>query len=63
MLSPGLPVIMAAVVMAFPRLVIPEKAAEIDTQTIEIKLLPLGAEGGEMVILGAPDLSQPAKIE
>jgi TRAP-type mannitol/chloroaromatic compound transport system permease large subunit len=60
-----LQLIMVAVVMAFPRLVIPEKAAAIDTKTIEIELPPLGGDGGDggLVIPGAPDLSQPPQIE
>lgn len=58
-----LQLIMVAVVMAFPRLVVPEKPPAIDTKTIEIELPPLGAEGGDLVIPGAPDLSQPPKFE
>jgi TRAP-type mannitol/chloroaromatic compound transport system permease large subunit len=59
-----LQLIMVAVIMAFPRLVVPEKAAEIDIRNIEIELPPLGEDGGgELVIPGAPDLSQPPKIE
>ena len=59
-----LQLIMVAVVMAFPWLVIPEKAAEIDIRSIEIELPPIGGgEGGELVIPGAPDLSQPPVIE
>jgi Tripartite ATP-independent periplasmic transporter, DctM component len=58
-----LQLIMVAMVMAFPRLVIPEKAAEIDTKNIQIELPPLGGEGGELVIPGAPDLSQPPKFD
>jgi TRAP-type mannitol/chloroaromatic compound transport system permease large subunit len=55
--------IMVAVVMAFPRLVIPEKAAEIDTKNIQIELPPLGGDGGELVVPGQPDLSQPPSFE
>ena len=58
-----LQLIMVAVVMAFPRLVIPEKAAEIDTKNIQIEVPSIGLEGGDLVMPGAPDLSQPAKIE
>jgi TRAP-type mannitol/chloroaromatic compound transport system permease large subunit len=58
-----LQLIMVAVVMAFPRLVVPEKAAEIDTKNIQIELPPAGVEGGDLVIPGAPDLSQPPTIE
>jgi TRAP-type mannitol/chloroaromatic compound transport system permease large subunit len=59
-----LQLIMVAVVMAFPRLVIPEKAAVIDTRNIEIELPPLGGEGGgDLVIPGAPDLSEPPKFD
>ena len=56
-----LQLIMVAVVMAFPRLVIPEKAAEIDTKNIQIELPSIGGceGGGDLVIPGAPDLSQP----
>jgi TRAP-type mannitol/chloroaromatic compound transport system permease large subunit len=59
-----LQLIMVAVVMAFPRLVIPEKAAEIDTKNIQIEVPSIGLEGdGGLVIPGAPDLSQPPEIE
>ena len=58
-----LQLIMVAVVMAFPRLVIPEKAAEIDTKNIQIEVPSIGLEGGDLVMPGAPDLSQPPKIE
>jgi TRAP-type mannitol/chloroaromatic compound transport system permease large subunit len=60
-----LQVIMVAVVMAFPRLVIPEKAAEIDTKNIQIELPTPGDNGlgGDLVIPGQPDLSQPPVIE
>jgi TRAP-type mannitol/chloroaromatic compound transport system permease large subunit len=58
-----LQLIMVAVVMAFPRLVVPEKAAEIDTKNIQIELPPASVEGGDLVIPGAPDLSQPPTIE
>jgi TRAP-type mannitol/chloroaromatic compound transport system permease large subunit len=59
-----LQLIMVAVVMAFPRLVVPEKAAEIDTKNIQIELPPLGIEGGgDLVIPGQPDLSQPPSID
>jgi TRAP-type mannitol/chloroaromatic compound transport system permease large subunit len=56
-----LQLLMVAVVMAFPRLVIPEKAAEIDTKNIQIELPPLGGDGteGGLVIPGQPDLSAP----
>jgi TRAP-type mannitol/chloroaromatic compound transport system permease large subunit len=56
-------VIMVAIVMAFPRLVIPEKAAEIDTRNIQIELPPLGGEGGDLVVPGQPDLSQPPSFD
>jgi tripartite ATP-independent transporter DctM subunit len=59
-----LQLVMVAVVMAFPRLVIPEKPAEIDIKSIEIELPPIGGgDGGELVIPGTPDLSQPPVIE
>jgi TRAP-type mannitol/chloroaromatic compound transport system permease large subunit len=60
-----LQVIMVAVVMAFPRLVIPEKSAEIDTKNIQIELPTPGDNGlgGDLVIPGQPDLSQPPTIE
>jgi TRAP-type mannitol/chloroaromatic compound transport system permease large subunit len=58
-----LQLIMVAVVMAFPRLVIPEKAAVIDTRDIQIELPPLGGEGGDLVIPGTPDLSEPPKFD
>jgi TRAP-type mannitol/chloroaromatic compound transport system permease large subunit len=58
-----LQVLMVAVVMIFPHLAIAEKAAAVDTKNIEIELPPLGTEGGDLVIPGAPDLSQPPKIE
>jgi TRAP-type mannitol/chloroaromatic compound transport system permease large subunit len=58
-----LQLIMVAVVMAFPRLVIPEKAAVIDTKNIQIELPPLGSEGGDLVIPGTPDLSEPPKFD
>jgi TRAP-type mannitol/chloroaromatic compound transport system permease large subunit len=53
--------IMVAVVMAFPRLVVPEKAAEIDTKNIQIELPPLGGDTGATP--GQPDLSQPPSFE
>jgi len=56
--------IMIATVLAFPHLVIPKKASEIDTRNIEIEIPGLGGElGGELVIPSAPDLSQPPVIE
>jgi tripartite ATP-independent transporter DctM subunit len=56
--------LMVALVTAFPRLVIPEKAAEIDTKNIQIELPSTGLEGGgDLMIPGAPDLSQPPEIE
>jgi TRAP-type mannitol/chloroaromatic compound transport system permease large subunit len=58
-----LQLIMVAVVVAFPRLVIPEKPAEIDTKNIQIELPPLGGEGGDLVIPGTPDLSEPPKFD
>ena len=58
-----LQLIMVAVVMAFPRLVIPRRAAEIDTKNIQIEVPSIGLEGGDLVMPGAPDLSQPPKIE
>jgi TRAP-type mannitol/chloroaromatic compound transport system permease large subunit len=58
-----LQLIMVGVVMAVPRLVIPEKAAEIDIKSIDIELPPLGESGGDLVVPGAPDLSQPPEIK
>ncbi|MBL8789290.1 MAG: TRAP transporter large permease subunit [Rhizobiales bacterium] len=60
-----LQLLMVGVVMLFPHLVIPEKAAVIDTKSIEIELPPPGGDVGEggLVIPGAPDLSQPPQIE
>jgi TRAP-type mannitol/chloroaromatic compound transport system permease large subunit len=58
-----LQLIMVAIVMAFPRLVLPEKAAEIDIRNIQIELPPLGESGGDLVIPGQPDLSQPPVID
>jgi TRAP-type mannitol/chloroaromatic compound transport system permease large subunit len=55
--------IMVAIVMAFPRLVIPEKAAEIDTKNIQIELPPLGGVDGGTVVPGQPDLSQPPTFD
>lgn len=45
-----LQLIMVGVVMAVPRLVIPEKAAEIDIKSIDIELPPLGESGGHLVV-------------
>ena len=60
-----LQLVMVGVVMLFPTLVIPEKAAAIDTKTIEIELPPVGGTGddGGLVIPGAPDLSQPPQVQ
>ena len=56
--------IMIAIVVLFPRLSVPEKAAAIDPSKVEIELPPLGGDdGGGLVIPGAPDLSQPPTIE
>ncbi len=56
--------IMIAIVVLFPRLSVPEKAAAIDPSKVEIVLPPLGGDdGGGLVIPGAPDLSQPPTIE
>jgi tripartite ATP-independent transporter DctM subunit len=58
-----LQLIMVAVVMIFPRLVIPEKAAEIDTKNIQFEVPTNAVEGGDLVIPGAPDLSQPPSFD
>lgn len=61
-----LQLIMLAVILLFPQISIPEKAAVIDPSKVEIELPPLGGDAGGdggLVIPGAPDLSTPPKIE
>jgi TRAP-type mannitol/chloroaromatic compound transport system permease large subunit len=57
--------IMIALVVLFPSISVPEKAAAIDPSKIEIELPPPGGLGGDggLVIPGAPDLSTPPTIE
>jgi TRAP-type mannitol/chloroaromatic compound transport system permease large subunit len=55
-----LQLMMVAVVMLFPRLVVPEKAAAIDTKNIQIELPPAGSDLG---LPGQPDLSQPPSFD
>jgi TRAP-type mannitol/chloroaromatic compound transport system permease large subunit len=59
-----LQVMVLGIALAFPWLSLPNKGAVIDTSKVQIELPGLdNGLGGDLVIPGAPDLSQPPEIK